>query len=192
MAESTLDSPSVHTGVPPGLLELFLAFSGIAVMGFGGVMPFARRMLVEQRRWMTPDEFNEAYSLAQFLPGGNIINMSVVVGRRFQGALGALISVAGLVSGPTFIMIGFGIAYARYGEVPAVQNALAGVAAAAAGLILSMAAKMAVPMIRKGALLPASIAVLAFVAVALAQVSLLVVVAVLAPISVALAWRRWL
>jgi chromate transporter len=191
MAPSTIETSVQHRAIP-SLATLFLAFSGIAVMGFGGVMPFARRMLVEQRRWMSPDEFNEAYSLAQFLPGGNIINLSVVVGRRFQGAPGALICVAGLVSGPTFIMIGFGIVYARYGDVPAVQNALAGVAAAAAGLILSMAAKMAVPMVRKGALLPASIAVLAFVAVALAQVSLLVVVAVLAPISVSLAWRRWL
>lgn len=176
--------------VRPGRLELFLAFSGVAMMGFGGVMPFARRMLVEQRCWMSPEDFNEAYSLAQFLPGGNIINLSVIVGRRFHGAAGALLSVAGLVSGPTLIMIAFGIAYARYGQIPEVQNTLAGIAAAAAGLILSMAAKMAVPVIRKGALLSAFIAVLAFVAVALAKLSLLAVVAVLAPLSVAFAWRR--
>ena len=177
---------------PPGLLELFLAFSGIAVMGFGGVMPFARRMLVEQRRWMSPEEFNEAYSLAQFLPGGNIINLSVVVGRRFQGAAGAFVSVAGLVSAPTFIMIAFGVLYARYGQAPAVQQALGGVAAAAAGLILAMAGKMAAPIVRRGALLSAGLALLAFVAVALAKLSLLPVVAILAPLSIALAWWKLL
>lgn len=191
MAPSTVDTSVEHRAVP-GLATLFLAFSGIAVMGFGGVMPFARRMLVEQRRWMTPDEFNEAYSLAQFLPGGNIINLSVAVGRRFQGAAGALVCVAGLVLAPTFIMIGFGVLYARYGQVPAVQQALGGVAAAAAGLIIAMAAKMAAPIIGKGALLPAGIALLAFLAVAIAKLSLLPVVAILAPLSIALAWWKLL
>jgi chromate transporter len=191
MAPSTVDSSIQHRAIP-SILELFLAFSGIAVMGFGGVMPFARRMLVEQRRWMTPDEFNEAYSLAQFLPGGNIINLSVVVGRRFQGAPGAFISVTGLVSGPMFIMIGLGILYSRFGQIAAVQDALAGVAAAAAGLILAMTAKMAEPVIRTGALLSAGIAALAFVAVALAELPLLAVIVVLAPLTIALAWWRLL
>ena len=191
MAPSTIETSVQHRAIP-SLATLFLAFSGIAVMGFGGVMPFARRMLVEQRRWMSAEEFNEAYSLAQFLPGGNIINLSVVVGRRFQGAPGALICVTGLVSGPTFIMIALGVLYSRFGQITAVQDALAGVAAAAAGLILAMAAKMAEPVIRTGAVLSAAIAALAFVAVALAQLPLLVVIALLAPVAVALAWRRML
>ena len=184
MAQSTVPDRPV-----PSLGTLFLAFSGVAIMGFGGVMPFARRMLVEQRRWLDVDAFNEAYSLAQFLPGGNIINLSVVVGRRYRGAPGALVSVLGLVAGPMLIMIALAMAYARYGEIQAVHDALTGVAAAAAGLIISMAAKMAAPLIRNGALVSAGMAVLAFAAVALLELPLLAVVAVLAPLSVALAWR---
>ena len=189
MAPFTADGEPLETGVP-SLWELFLAFSGVAISGFGGVMPFARRMLVEQRRWMDPDEFNEAYSLAQFLPGGNILNLSVVVGRRFHGAWGALAAVAGLLIGPVLVMIALGIVYARYGEIAAVHSALTGVAAAAAGLILSMAAKMAEPLIRRRALGPIGLATLTFLGSAVMELPLLLLIAVLVPVSVALAWRR--
>ena len=53
---------------PPGLAELLLAFSAASISGFGGVLPFARRMVVEERRWMTAEEFNDAFALSQFLP----------------------------------------------------------------------------------------------------------------------------
>ncbi len=181
--------PSAPTQQPSNA-TLFLAFSAVAVSGFGGVMPFARRMLVEQRRWMTPDEFNEAYALAQFLPGGNILNLSVVVGSRFRGAAGATAAILGLLIAPMLIMIGLGIVYSRYGHIEAVGDALAGVAAGAAGLIIAMAAKMAQPLIRRRAVVPSLFAVLAFVAVAIAGLPLLWVIAVLAPLSVAFAWRE--
>jgi chromate transport protein ChrA len=114
LLQFTPDNSGRQSG-EPSVPTLFLAFSGVAVSGFGGVMPFARRMLVERRRWMTPEEFNEAYALAQFLPGGNILNLSVVVGRRFRGAAGALAAIGGLLVGPFLIMI----AMARYMPVTA-------------------------------------------------------------------------
>jgi chromate transporter len=177
--------------VNPGIVTLFLAFSAVAISGFGGVMPFARRMLVEQRRWLTPEEFNEAYSLAQFLPGGNILNLSVVVGRRFQGAPGALAAIAGLLLGPFLVMIALGAIYGRYGDLPAVSDALAGVAAGAAGLIASMAYRMAEPLVRRRALIPILIGAVGFLAVGLAELPMLPVIAVLGPLSIALAWRGW-
>ena len=175
----------------PGVGTLFLAFSAVAISGFGGVMPFARRMLVEERRWLTAEEFNEAYSLAQFLPGGNILNLSIVVGRRFQGAAGASAAIAGLLLGPFLVMVALGAVYGRYGELPAVRDALAGVAAGAAGLIVSMAYRMAEPLARRRALVPILIAAAGFLAVGLAELPLLPVIAVLGPLSVALAWRGW-
>jgi chromate transporter len=174
----------------PTVLDLFLAFGGVAVVGFGGVMPFARRMLVDERRWMTPDRFNEAIALAQFLPGGNILNLSVIVGQRFRGAAGALAAVAGLLAGPVVIVSLLGLAYLLYGEHAFVRGALAGVAAAAAGLLLAMAGKMAEPLVRRGAAVPLALAALAFAAIAIAGLPLAPVLAVLVPVSVALAWRR--
>jgi chromate transporter len=174
----------------PGMRELFLAFAGVSVMGFGGVMPWARRMLVEQRNWLNPLEFNEAYSLSQFLPGGNILNLAVVIGQRFRGAAGALVAVAGLLAGPVVIVSLVGLLYLRYGDSEAVHGALAGVAAGAAGLILSMAAKMAEPLLRARAVPPLALALAVFVAIGLAELSLALVLAVLVPVSVALAWWR--
>ena len=77
------------TGRLAGPPELFLAFAGIAVMGFGGVLPWARRMLVEERRWVTAEEFTEVLSLGQFFPGGNIINVAVVIGGSASAAFSA-------------------------------------------------------------------------------------------------------
>ena len=181
-------SPSAQTTPTPS--TLVLAFSGVAIIGFGGVMPWARRMLVEQRRWMTGEQFTESYSLAQFLPGGNILNLAVIVGQRFHGALGAVSAVAGLLVAPVIIMVGMGLIYARYGQFPIVHDALAGVAAGAAGLILAMAAKMAEPIVRSRAAVPIILAVLTFLAAGIAELPLLAVVAILAPISVAIAWPR--
>src|SRR5215207_4175949 len=174
----------------PSLVQLFLAFAGISAIGFGGVLPWARRMLVEQRRWMTPDEFNEVLSLSQFLPGGNIINMAVVVGQRYRGAPGSIVAVCGLLAAPTVIVIVLASLYGRYGQFEAVHSGLDGVTAAAAGLILAMAAKMATPVFRRGAGIAPAFAILTFAGVALLQLPLVAVLLVIGPISIAFAWWR--
>ena len=188
-----MDSPHADAEVaqpaPPTLVDLFLAFGGIAVMGFGGVMPWARRMLVEQRRWMNAGQFNEAYALSQFLPGGNILNLAVIVGQGFRGAAGAASAVAGLLAGPVILVSLIGVAYLRYGDFEAVHGALAGVAAAAAGLLLAMGAKMAEPLIRSRAATPLVLAALTFIGMGLAGLPLPLVLAILVPVSIAIAWR---
>src|SRR4051812_34506344 len=83
------DGPAI-SAVPPGLLALFLAFARMSLAGFGGVLVFARQAIVEQHRWMTADEFNETFALCHFLPGPNIVNLSVVFGSRFRGIAGGL------------------------------------------------------------------------------------------------------
>lgn len=175
---------------PPSLAALFFAFSGIAVMGFGGVLPWARRMLVEQRRWMNDEDFAELLSLSQFLPGGNIINISIITGQRMRGLAGALVSLIGLMAAPVVIVLLLGTAYLRYGDLPQVQNMLAGIAAAAAGLILAMAAKMARPLIRRDAAMALAFAAATFVGVAIFRFSLPAVVLTLAPLSIAVAWWK--
>src|SRR5271168_45165 len=85
--------PSPSSAAPqirPTLTELFWAFAAISLSGFGGVLAWSRRMMVEERSWLTPEQFNEAYPLCAFLPGGNILNFSVIFGSRFRGAAGAL------------------------------------------------------------------------------------------------------
>ena len=111
--------------------ELFLAFLGVGLSGFGGVLPFARRMLVDQRAWLTEEEFNETLALCQTLPGPNIINVSIVVGSRFAGASGAAVALAGLLGAPVAIVLVLATLYGRYGSVGRIPGAIIGLGAAA-------------------------------------------------------------
>ncbi len=188
MSESVALDPAQPKA--PELAELFTAFLGVSLSGFGGVLPWARRMLVEQRRWMGEREFAEVLALCQFVPGPNIVNLSVIVGARFHGLMGAVAAFLGLVAVPVVIMMACGALYARYGELEALRGALAGLAAAASGLIVAMAAKLATPLIR-GREIPALLfALAAFAAVGILRLPLYWAVLVLAPMSVALAWWR--
>jgi chromate transporter len=189
-----MSSPDTAKNLPaakaPSLLDLFLAFFGIAIMGFGGVLPWSRRMLVEQKRWLTAEEFTEILALGQFLPGGNIVNMSIVIGQRFHGVAGSIAAPTGLLLGPFMIVLSLGALYLGYGQLPAVQSALGGVSAAAAGLIISMAFKMVKPLVRREAVAPLAFAALTFVGIAVLKLPLYIVFLVLVPISIAVAWWR--
>jgi chromate transporter len=172
----------------PGILEIFLGFAAASLSGFGGVMPFARRMIVEQRRWMTAEEFNEAFSLAQFVPGPNMLNFSIVFGSRNGGPLGAVAAAAGLLVPPVIVVMALGALYVRFGEAPALKGVLEGLAAAAAGLIIAAAARMAEPLFRRAAGPAPYVAVAVFAAVGLARWPMLHVLLAGMPVSIALAW----
>jgi chromate transporter len=172
----------------PKPLELFVAFSLISLYGFGGVLYWSRRMMVEERNWMTAEEFNEAYALCNFLPGPNIVNFSVVFGRQVRGTVGALVALLGLLGPPFLLVTVLSLLYAHYGEIAVLQRVLAGVAAAAAGLTISTAIKMAEPLLRARPGLAHALATAAFVAVGLLQWPLYWVLGVLIPCGVAVAW----
>ncbi|MEJ1975219.1 MAG: chromate transporter [Acetobacteraceae bacterium] len=171
----------------PGLWDLFAGFFGISILGFGGVLPWARRMVVEQRGWLTPAEFNDMLALCQFLPGPNIINVAVALGARFHRWPGSLVALAGLLAAPMVIVIGLGGVYARYGQVPAVARAFVGLAAAASGLVVAMAVKVALPLGRHWAGI--AVALVAFAGIALLRLPLLPTMLVMAPISVVVCRR---
>ena len=76
----------------------------MSLAGFGGVLVWARRGIVDQHRWMTAEEFNETFALCHFLPGPNIVNLSVVFGARFRGIAGGIAAFAGLVGPPMVIV----------------------------------------------------------------------------------------
>ena len=69
----------------PTELDLFIGFLSASVRGFGGVFVMGRRMLVEERKWLTPDEFVELLGVCQFLPGANIVNLSVAISMLGPG-----------------------------------------------------------------------------------------------------------
>jgi chromate transporter len=182
--------PDASTSGRPTLAAIFRAFIGVSLSGFGGALPWARRMIVDKRGWMTAEEFNEAFSLSQFLPGPNTVNFAVVFGTRFGGAAGAALALIGLLGPPVFIVTTLAVLYSRYGDLEALHRILAGIAAAAAGMLIAIAAKMVAPLLRKGLHWAPAVALVAFVCVALLQYPLPLVFLALAPFSIALAWFR--
>src|SRR5215469_11397117 len=123
-----MSDSSAPVSPAPGPLELFIAFALISVYGFGGVLYWSRRMMVDERKWMTAEAFNEAYALCNFLPGPNIVNFSVVFGRQVGGTIGAMVALPGLLGPPFLIVIVLSVLYAFYGEVSALQRILGGIA----------------------------------------------------------------
>ena len=171
----------------PEMRELFAGFFGIGLMGFGGVLPWTRRMVVEQRRWLTGPEFTDLLALCQFLPGPNVVNLSVALGSRFRGVSGAFAAVGGLLVAPVAIVIGLGGLYAEFGQVPVVRRAFEGLAAAASGLVVAMACRIAWPI--RGSWRAVAVACVAFAAVALGRLPLLPTMLALAPCSILLLRR---
>ena len=177
-------------GPTPTLGDLARANLRIALHSFGGAAPWAYRVYVEERGWLTPAEFAEAWGLCQVVPGPNVVSLSLWIGDRSRGLAGALVSFAGILVAPTVIACVLDAALVRSAHIHAVDHALAGLALAAAGLILALGAKLARPLVRvldgRGAA-QLALAAAAFVAVALLRLPVLAVVAVLAPLGVALA-----
>lgn len=145
-------------------------------------------MIVEKRQWMTAEEFNETFSLSQFLPGPNLVNFCVVFGSRFGGAAGAVVALAGLLGPPLVIVTILAALYALYGDLAVLTRILGGIASSAAGLIIANVAKMAEPMFRKRWNFAPPVAIAGFICVALIRWPLPWVFVFLAPVSVALAW----
>lgn len=172
---------------PPTVGALFTGFLGIGLMGFGGVLAIARRMIVDERRWLTPAEFTDLLALCQFLPGGNIMNLSVAVGLRFRGWRGALAAIVGLVGPPCVIVVGLGILYDHFFQNPIVAKVFAGLGAAAAGLLIAVSIKLAAPLRTRPS--AAVMALICFAAVAVFRFPLLPTMLVLAPASVLVARR---
>jgi chromate transporter len=185
--EQNLNTAGAGRASPPTVREIFGGFLGLGLMSFGGALPLARRAIVEQRRWLSASEFTDLLGLCQFLPGGNVINLSVAIGMKFRGLPGALAGLLGLIAGPSLVVIGLGVLYEHTQNDPHIRHLFAGLAAAAAGLLISMAVKIVMPLRRKPA--GAAIAVLGFIAIALLRFPLLPTMLVLTPLSIYLASR---
>ena len=158
----------------------------MSLAGFGGVLVFARRGIVEQHRWMTADEFNETFALCHFLPGPNIVNLSGVFGARFRGLAGGIAAFAGLVGPPVVIVTILGVLYAHFGQVDALRRILAGVSCAAVGLLISVVFRMMMPLVKRRDLVALVVMVAVFVAIGLVRLPLPAVLLVAIPLSLAI------
>jgi chromate transporter len=184
-AASEPDFAPATTEVPPSLIALFFAFAKMSLAGFGGVLPFARRAIVDEHHWMTADEFNETFALCHFLPGPNIVNLSFVFGSRFRGLKGGLAAFAGLVGPPMVLVMLLAALYMHYGEIEALRRILAGVSCAAVGLLVATVFRMMMPLIKRKDLAALLLMVAVFSAIGLVRLPLQAVLLVAIPVSLA-------
>jgi chromate transporter len=175
---------------PRSLAELFLGFLSIGARSFGGVLPWAHRVLVEERRWVTPADFAETLGLCQVLPGPNVANVAVVLGKRWFGLRGALAGFLGLMALPFIWVLALAALYADFSAQPLLRAIVTGVGAAGAGLFIGTAIKLGTALTRT----PAALVLVAacFLAVGVGRVSLLVVLPLAAAASLFAARRGWL
>jgi chromate transporter len=177
---------------PASCTELFIAFTGLALQGFGGVLAVAQRVLCEQRRWLSRADFTELISLAQVLPGPNVINLAIMFGDRHFGTRGALAAMAGMLAVPLVIVLSATAVYTKFSTDPMVAGALRGMGAAAAGMIVGTAIKLAGPL-RDSVLGRVGVVLVAgtcFAAIALLRWPLVIVLPALGLVACALAWWR--
>jgi len=175
---------------PANLKELFLGFLAIGARSFGGVLPWAYRTMIEERRWLTQEDFAATIGLCQFLPGPNIGNASIVLGKRWFGLKGAVVAFLGLFALPFVWVMALGMLYLEWASHPVVRAVVTGVGATGAGLFMGTSIKLGRALARK----PAALALIAacFVAVGIGRLSMLLVMPIAAACGVFAARKGWL
>ncbi|CAN5503936.1 chromate transporter [soil metagenome] len=192
MTPAAIATPDEPTRRPASLTDLFLSFNRLALQGFGGVLPVAQRELVERQHWITNEQFVEMLSIGQVLPGPNIVNVSLMIGDRFFGLKGAFVALAGMLLSPLAVVIALAILYSEFARIPLVADALRGMGAVAAGLIIATALKLVRALKKNPIGMPLCLfyAALTVVAIAALRWPLVSVLLVLGPIGMATAWWR--
>ena len=156
--------------------------------GFGGVLPWARRTLVERDKILTSEEFSAILGICQIVPGPNIVNLAVCVGSRFGGARGAAASVLGLTLGPISLVMLLAVLYDHYSYLDAVKGLLRGISAVGVGLIASTGFKMLRDEFRYPAML--LVVLVTILAASYFHLGLGLVVLVASPLAIFLAWKK--
>jgi chromate transporter len=127
---------------PESKTDLFVSFTLLALQGFGGVLAVVQRVLVEEKRWMTREQFVEDWAVAQIMPGPNVVNLSLMIGGRYFGWPGALAGLAGMLAAPLVVVLLLAIAFGGVSDAAWAQGALRGMGAVSAGLIAAVGLKL--------------------------------------------------
>ena len=134
------------------LRQLVLYFLKLGYAGFGGpvaLVGYMHRDLVEQRKWVSEEEYKEGLALAQLAPGPLAAQLGIYLGFVHYGVLGATLCGLTFVI-PSFIMVVLiGVAYKLYGGLPWMQAVFYGVGAAVIGIIAMSSYKLTTKSVSK-------------------------------------------
>jgi chromate transporter len=168
--------------------DLYSGFVLVGLFGFGGIGAAIYHVIVERRRWLSPEEYTRLLGLGQVLPGASLINITAILGDRNHGLTGALLALGGLLTFPLFILVAIASAYDAFSYLPDVQAATKAAAAAAVGLMFGTGMKLGKVILKS----PVSmvIALSSFVAIGIFRLPLALSILALCPLAVALVYWR--
>ena len=178
-----IDKAAAAARAQPGLADIFKVFFTAGAISFGGgVLAYLREFLVREHGWLDDDDFLDALEVSETLPGLNSVNMSVIVGDRMRGAIGAAVAVAGLMLPGMVVMMTLGVLWEQQRHNPEIGHFLVGVAASAVGLLLTVTLQLG----HKQFARPLDLMIIAatFLAVSVLKVSLGWVLLVLGPVAI--------
>ena len=162
---------------------IFKVFLTAGAISFGGgVVAYLRQYLVEAQGWLTDDDFLDALEVSETLPGLNSVNMSVIVGDRLRGTVGAVVAVVGLMLPGIFVIMILAALWEQERHNAELNGFLVGVAASAVGLLLTVTLQLG----HKQFVRPLDLIVMAatFIAVSVFRLSLIWVLLIGGPIVI--------
>ncbi len=119
------------------LLAILGVFAKIGLMSFGGALSgWMHRAIVVRRRWMAEEDFLSGLALGQIMPGANVANLSLYIGQRLRGGIGAVAALLGMLLPPMIVVLALGMLYERVAAILWLHRFIDGVAAAAIGLTI--------------------------------------------------------
>ena len=135
-----------ETSPKPSFTKALALWGRIGILSFGGPagqIALMHRLLVDERRWITEERFLHALNFCMLLPGPEAMQLATSVGWRLHGTLGGLAAGLLFVLPGALIVLGLSIAYAYYGQVPAVEAAFVGVKAAVLVIVIEALVRVA-------------------------------------------------
>ena len=176
---------------PQSKTELFVAFTLMALQGVGGVLVIVQHELVNRRKWLTQAQFVEEWSVAQVMPGPNVVNLCLMLGGKYFGLAGALAAVSGLIMAPMLLVLTLAILFGGVSDSAVAQGALKGMGAVSGGLIIATGLKLSktMPQNPLGLWLAITFALITFAAVGIFRISLIWVLLGLGLVACLLTYR---
>lgn len=163
--------------------RIFKVFLMAGAISFGGgVVAYLREYLVRGEGWLNDDDFLDALEVSQTLPGLNSVNLSVVVGDRLRGVLGAAVAVAGILLPGMLIVMTLGVLWEQQRQNVMVKSFLIGVAVAAVGLLATVTVQLGHRQFTHW--LDLILLMGTFIAVSVFHISLLIVLITIGPLAV--------
>jgi chromate transporter len=169
------------------LLAILGVFAKIGLMSFGGALSgWMHREIVVRRQWMDEADFLNGLALGQIMPGANVANLSLYIGHRMRGGIGAVTALLGMLLPPMILVLALAMLYDRVAGVLWLHRFIDGVAAAAIGLTIMVGIRASRRVERR--LGPVTILLLLFVTVGVLRWPMVPVVLCVTPASLLLAW----